>query len=349
MKLPLLFLALATSGAYAQASAYKNTVRQIQQDTGVVWDMTNVAANGSGSSALLLESGGSLFQLWTIHQTTAQDYLLDQKLVGAYLPKAEVVIKTPDPHTGSVRTRVDKGFTVEFNVSDLIAPGTGIPTAATKVLVNQHAASYAAGTKSPGATAIAAKSPTSSFYISQNGKTTLNFPASTLPAAASTPNDPTTANGEEHFFIHVLADDKIAQSQIASAKVEVFPVASGEILGITKNAVYRSTLPTVQVNMKDLYPRSDTYFMLYEGGSMTGKGTRVFEFPWTSDVAGNPVARVLSNGEINALITKDGEYTLALMSTTVYGTELLADPVPFRIHRSMELNAMQVQYSEGSN
>ena len=87
MKTTALFLVLTSIGALAQASSYVNFIRQSQQGTGVVWDMP-VGATGQAASALLMESGGSLFQLWTIHQAKATDYLLDQKLIGAYLPRS---------------------------------------------------------------------------------------------------------------------------------------------------------------------------------------------------------------------------------------------------------------------
>jgi hypothetical protein len=119
MKLLGILLVLSSVNSFAQTTTYKNIVRQTQQGTGVVWDMQDVATNGSAPSALLLENGGSLFQLWCINQTAVKDHLLDQKLVGAYLPKADVKITTRDPHAAVARTRIDQPFTVEIQVSDL--------------------------------------------------------------------------------------------------------------------------------------------------------------------------------------------------------------------------------------
>jgi hypothetical protein len=340
MKLLTILLALSSVSSFAQTTAFKNIVRQTQQKTGVVWDMQDVTPNGSASSALLLEDGGSLFQLWTIDQTAVKDHLLDQKLVGAYLPKADVKIITRDPYAPVTRTRIDQPFTVEIEVSDLLT-GTGIPAAASKVLLEQHVQTFAAGQTTLNPTMVAANPPLSSAYITENGKTILKFAASSLTA----PN-PTKAAGEEHFIVHALADGTVTQSQIASAKVQVWPLASGAITGIIPGGEYRYQIPSIQLDLIDLYPRSDTYFVLYEGTQVNGTpGTLIKAYPWDSETSRTTL---LTSDELTSIITKDGTYTVALMSTTVFDTRLLCDPVSFTIKRSMTVNAMQVNFSEES-
>ena len=135
MKLLSLFLAF-TAGAFAQSSNYVNFIRQTQQGTGVVWDMP-VVATGTANSALTLETKGSLFQLWTIDQTKALDYLLDQKLVGAYLPTADIKVVTLDTNGKVPRTRVDQPFSVEVTIGGLLS-GVDFPLASTKVLLEQQ-------------------------------------------------------------------------------------------------------------------------------------------------------------------------------------------------------------------
>lgn len=340
MKLLGLFLALTSASALADgASSFASFIRQTQQGSGVVWDMP-VATTGSASSSLLLENRGALFQLWTINQNTGTDYLLDQKLVGAYLPVADVKITTLDPYPLAKRTRVDQPFTVEINVDGLLT-GAGLPLAATKVMLEQHIQNYAAGQTSLDAAAVAANPPLATAYIAQNGKTSLKFPASSLEAA-----DPTLARGEEHFIIHALSDGTITQTQIASAKVQVWPVASGEIIGIEPDKEYRSAMPVVQLKLTDLYPSSDTSFMLYEGTQINGvTGTLVKGFTWTSSI---PKSTTLESDELDALFTKDGTYTVALMSETVFGTELLCPPITFSVKRTLAVNALQVNFSDGT-
>lgn len=341
MKSASLFLLLAAGAASAQTTpSYVNFIRQNQQGTGVVWDMP-VAATGTSQSALLLETGGSLFQLWTINQTEAKDYLLDQKLVGAYLPKASVKVTTVDHYVPVVRTRVGQPFEVTIDVSDLLS-GTGLPEAATKVLLQRHVASYPAGSSELNQATVTSGTPFATSYITQNGKTLLKFPSSSLTAA-----DPTKASGEEHFVVHALSDGTFAQSQLAAAKVQIWPIASGKIIGIKDGDSLRYDIPTLQLNLNDLYPRSDTFLMLYPGTSVNGvTGTKVKQFPWDSNKSWTGT---LMSDELSKLITKDGTYTLALVSQTIFGTELLDNkPITFSVDRSIEVNAMQVNFTDPS-
>ena len=156
-------LLLGTVQASAQASAYTNFIRQSQQDTGVVWDMP-VVPSGSSPSALVLGSGGSLFQLWTIQQASAADYLLDQKLVGAYLPTADIKITTLDPYSKVHRTRVDQPFTVTITVGGLLT-GANAPLAATQVLFERHIGAYQAGMSPLVPAVICSNTPLSSAYL----------------------------------------------------------------------------------------------------------------------------------------------------------------------------------------
>ncbi|MEO5915747.1 MAG: hypothetical protein ABIS50_16045 [Luteolibacter sp.] len=341
MKSISLFLTLASIHAFAGTSTYVNFLRQNQQGTAVVWDMP-VAAAGAAPSALSIDTGGSLFQLWTVDQTLAKDYLLDQKLVGAYLPKADIKITTLDTDSVVPRTRVDKPFTVKIDVAGLLT-GTGLPEASTKVLLERHIQNYATGQTSLDPAVVAANTPLSSAYLTQNGSTVLNYPASSLKAT-----DPTKATGEEHFIVHALSDGTFTQTQIASAKVQVYPIASGSISGIVSGTQYRYQMPTVQLNLYDLYPRSDTYLMLYEGTQYNGvTGTILKAYPWNDPKATQTT--IIMSDELNTKITKDGTYTIALMSQTVYGMELLATPVTFSAKRTIAVNAMQVNFSDGSN
>ncbi|RYD46930.1 MAG: hypothetical protein EOP83_28840, partial [Verrucomicrobiaceae bacterium] len=96
MKTLLLSSLLLCSQAFAAGEGYTNFIRQTQQDTGVVWNMP-ITAKGQAASLGVMEGKGSVFQLWTIETASAKDYLLDQKLVGAYLPVASISVKTLDP------------------------------------------------------------------------------------------------------------------------------------------------------------------------------------------------------------------------------------------------------------
>jgi hypothetical protein len=339
MKTALSFLLLAAASASANP-ANLHFIRQHQQTTKLVWDMP-VALIGGSPSALTLENGGALFQLWAVASTApTREYLLDQKLVGTYLPKAEIKVVTLDPGGKVPRTRVDQPFRVEIQVSDLLT-GSGLPLAATSVLLERHLANYPAGQTSLNPVQAVSGTPANQGYLSANGQHVMIFPVSALTAA-----DPTKACGEEHFVIHALPDGNTIQSQIASAMVQVWPVASGEIKGINSGDKLRFQIPQVELILNDLYPRSDTYLMLFEGSQVTGvEGKIVKSFPMDRDASESHVLRV---DDLGGKLGKDGTYTLALISETIFGREILCTPVTFDIRRTLHVNAMQVGFSDGT-
>lgn len=328
--LPLILIAAAHAGT--QPANYVNFIRQHQQTSGVVWDMP-VVPTGEAPSALMIENSGSLLQLWTVRQEGAKEYLLDQKLVGSYLPAAEIKVTTLDPYKPVPRTRVDQPFTVVIRLAGLLT-GTGLPKAVTSVVLERHIASFAPGKTALDPAAVLSGVPLSSAYISANGTTVLKFPASSLTAP-----DPTTASGEEHFVIHALSDGSLSQTQLASGFVQVWPIASGAIKGISNGASFVSSIPDLRLHLNDLYPRSDTHLMLFEGTQFNGvEGTIVKAFPMDRETCESHVFEV---SEFDSMLPEDGTYTLALISETIYGHELLCDPVTFSVNRSPRDNAMQ--------
>jgi hypothetical protein len=112
--------------------------------------------------------------LWTIEQTAAKEYLLDQKMVNAYLPTADIKVTTLDPYGRVARTRIDQPFSVEINISGLLT-GLDLPPSASSVLLERHLASYQAGQPAPEAAKVLAGTPFSSAYLNANGKMVLRF------------------------------------------------------------------------------------------------------------------------------------------------------------------------------
>jgi hypothetical protein len=336
--IPLLLLTALTATAQ-NSRANAHFIRQHQLTSNVLWDMP-VSLIGQSPSPLSLESGGALFQLWAVQSGPARDFLLDQKLVGAYLPKADIKVVTLDPYGKVPRTRVGQPFQVEIQVSDLLT-GMDMPLAASSVLVERHVTNYPVEQYALDPVVAISGTPQSSGYLTANGPHVLSYQASALTAA-----DPTKAAGEEHFVIHALPDGEVPQSQIASAMVQVWPVASGEIKGIKDGDQIRFQPPQVELLLHDLYPRSDTYLLLFQGTNYQGvDGQIVKAFPMDRDTCESHVLRV---SELEAKLTDDGDYTLVLISETVYGREMLCEPVTFNIRRTLQVNAMQVGFSDGA-
>ena len=332
MKTTLLLVGiLLGTGVVTAQEGYVNFIRQVQQDTGVVWNMP-IDPEGNSASPGVMEGKGALFELWTIDQVKAFEHLLDQKLVGAYLPSASIAIKTLDPYPHVPRTRVDQPFTVTYQVSGLLA-GADLPEAATKVLMEHHLASYPDGQTSIAPATALSGTPHSSAYIGVNGSATLAFPVTSLTAT-----DPTKANGEEHFAIHALSDGSISQTQLASAHVQVWPVASGSISGVTDGQRIRFHGPPLTITLQDLYPSSYTWLQAYPGEPKLGTGGTVIigsEVVWDDNKSHSDI---LSVADYDTVFGKDGVYTIELLTRTPFGTDRL-HYVTVNVDRTLQIRA----------
>lgn len=332
MKTLLLSSLLLCSQAFAAGEGYTNFIRQTQQDTGVVWNMP-VVSKGQAASLGVLEGKGSLFQLWTIETATAKDYLLDQKLVGAYLPVASISAKTLDPFDKFPRTRADKPFTVTYKVSGLLS-GSTLPLASTRVLLEQYTKSYTPTTQIPiPLTTAVSGTPFSSAYITSNGTTTLTFPVTSLKST-----NPSNLKGEEHFVIHSLSDGTITQTQIANTFVQVWPVTAGGVQGILAGQKVRFNLPTLTATYTDVYPGASVWLQIYEGNEKLGtEGKRITASDWTNT---NDYSKgnIVTVSNYDSLATTDGVYTIEMLSLTPFGLERLSH-VTFTIDRTIQIHA----------
>lgn len=332
MKTPLLLtIILSSISLSVNAMDWVNFIRQNQSDSGVIWDMP-VDSQGKAPSMMALEEGGSLFQLWTIRQSDAADFLLDQKIVGAYLPAAEIQIETGDPYPLIHRTRVDQPFTVTVNVSGLLQ-GADIPDAAKRVIIEHHLASYAQGQSSIDSQLAIGGTPHTSGYISSNGPRQFRFQSTSLTATR-----PSEAMGEEHFVIHALPDESMPQSQIASDYVQVWPLANGSIRGITAGQLLRFSPPPIELHLERLYPSSTTYLQIYQGKPKLGVEGKVIEGSMLVLDQDSMEDRVIRIDEWQKYLVKDGHYTMEVITITPFGTERLYH-LDFVVDRELTVNA----------
>ncbi len=290
-------------------------LRQKLEGTGITWDMPATRADNP-ASASAGNQGTTLAQLWSIDPANARDHLLDHTITSPYLPKASIKITTLDPDGKTPRTRVDQPFTLHIELANLLT-GAEFPLSASSVLLERSLIPASPATNAPADRAL----------LASNGKTVLRFPASALTAA-----DPTKASGQERFAVHAIPDGSLAHTQLASATVQVWPVASGTIQGIQPGATLQDHSPRITLHMRDLYPRSNTRLILYQGTQINGNpGITIHEFPIDLETTANHSHTV---PDLSPHITRDGTHTLALVSETIFGCELLCDPVTFTFQRS---------------
>lgn len=324
-----LFTLLLCVPSMGQKVSYTNFIRQVQLPTGVQWD-ASVAAEGERTSLLPVDIGGARYELWTVKSTPLTSYLLDTKLVNAYVPTATVTIRSEDPYSRIPRTRADRPFFVDISVQGLLA-GTGDPDASKSVKLLRHVQSY--GVDGVGENLDRSQATLlSQSMLTQNLKQTLSYDVTSIPAA-----DRTKVRGEERFSIYSLKDANFPESQIASHYIQIWPVADGAISGISPNQKIRVRMPQLTFTLNDLYPDSTTYVQVYRGEQKLGtEGTLV---PGGSLVLNETVAtsRVLVLDNYDAVITGDGRWTMELLTLTPFGIDRL-DYVTFEIDRTIELN-----------
>jgi len=350
----LLFTLLAGIGVIAPLSAqttgYTTFIRQTQQPTGVTWDLPFTSLTGSATSVLGLDSTGSLYQLYAVQSSTGTSYLLDQKLVGAYLPTASVTVTSKDPYTAVTRTRADQPFTVTMTVGGLVsgtttAGGAVIPDAAKKVLVQRYTTNYASSGGSLTFAQATAGTPKSTSYITTNGTTATTYPVTGLTPLSGQLS--TKVTGEEWFLIQALADTSVAQTQIASGHVQILPVASGSITGMATGDTLKFKAPNLQLVLQDLYPASTTWLQAYPGAAVLGTtGLTVPGSTLVLDQAAPDTRTITLSGWDNTVFPTDGLYTLELLTKTIYGTDRLAY-VTITVNKTITVQSAIVDY--GSN
>jgi hypothetical protein len=327
-----LLLAIAFSGGVAEAqNGYTFFIRQTQMPEQSQWDLS-VAQSGTRASQLSVSGGGARFDLWAVRSSPLTSYLVDSTYVNAYVPAAQVRITSSDPHSVIPRTRADKPFTVTITVSGLTADQAA-QTAARQVKLLRHRQSYPAtsdGSNIDRSQAILH----SQSSLSSNGTHVLQYSQTVLPAVDGSF---LKTKGEERFSVFSLQDGNSPESLLASQFVQVWPVSTVSIDGITSATDIKAKAPNVTVNLTDLYPDSVTYAQVYPGPPVLGTvGTTI---PGASLIVKQTVPR---NGQLfvwdwDNTITSDGQWTMEVLTTTPFGTERLA-VVPFSVSRTIKVN-----------
>ncbi len=334
---------LASSMALGQAEVgFTNFIRQIQYPSATVHDVGAAAASpvsGGTPSSLAIDPGGARFELWTVKSDPLTSYLLDHKYVGASAPLAEVKITTEDTDlsTGIPRTRADRPFTVDIRIDGLVTlvEQPTAPKSLLSVKLLRHVQSYGEGgtdTNIDRGQASLIKQES----LTQNADYQRSYAVTSIPNG-----NLIKIRGEERFSVFSLADQatKAPESQLASQRVQVWPVADATIAGIANNAKIRYSMPDLTLSMRDLYPNSQTFAQIYKGAESLG--TVGIKLPPIKSVYGSvPVDAVLilKGNDLDAAITDDGKWTLEILTSTPFGIDRLAH-VSFSVDRKLKVNS----------
>ena len=328
-------LALCPSFLQASPEEYVNFVRQIQQDSGIEWDM-GIRSSGVKISPTGVSAAGSFFELWSIHDQSVTEYRLDEQYVTAYTPNASIRILTGDPYRAVPRTRVDQPFQVRISVRGLIDESdpnyATAPDAAKWVDYTNYAFAYPEGVYSFEGEKNPVGPVETEGYMEQTADTTVTFSATNL-----TGPDLTRVSGEEVFTITAQADFGVSATILDSEKVQIWPIATGEISGLNPSRYYEE-VPPVLVNLENLYPDSTTYLRVYEGPRREYPGkTKPVNSSYVIIEDSIPRDRNLTVKGIDQYFTEEGLHTIELLHRTPFGTDLL-DSAEVNVDRTIEIN-----------
>ncbi|MBX3743117.1 MAG: hypothetical protein KF712_19185 [Akkermansiaceae bacterium] len=336
MKTSFFRILSATAFTVASLSAqttytYTNFIRQIQMPSGVEWELSNISASGERQSGLSVANDGARFELWTVKSNPLTSYLLDSKFVGAYIPSATLTIRSEDTYTTIPRTRADRPFWVDVNVTGLSSDATA-PAAARSVTFLQHTQSYGTGGLGLNLDRLLA-TLLSQVSITGNGERRFSFQVTSIAGA-----DRTKVRGEERFSIFSLPDLLSPASQLASQYIQIWPVANGSISGIAEGEVFRAKIRTLTVAANDLYPDSRAYLQIYKGPAVLGTEGIVVPSSVMLGDANVPKddARPV---DLDQYVTSDGTWTVELLTSTPFGIDRLAK-LTFQVSRSLHVNSM---------
>ena len=294
-----------------------------------------VTQEDSMTSPMPVPEGGSEFVLWAVESSdlipTPIWTHIGTEVVGAYLPKGEMVILTNDPYTGGIpRTRIDQPFTLTYTVTGLQPDNAEAPPAAKKVIFD-HRASLTILTDT-----VAEPDPNATPDLVLQGEIVQNGSESE-PYYGHLPGDDIyTESGIETFTLNALADGRNAPINLATAQVQIWPLATATFSGIEDGAKY-TTVPAFTVELKKVYPDSETYLQIYPGPSTPGTVGTKFNGGLTHRDTKSRDGR-LSFPSIANTLGSDGEYTLEVITKTPFGEEIL-DTLSFEYDNTLDIRA----------
>lgn len=303
-------------------------VRQTDLATGQIYDTPVSGSGGSTYTApVRVSETGSLYQLFA--RGTAWDnriYLLDTKVLGSYNPAAAIKITTEDSYvrgdatTGTYvrRTRADRPFSVEVAVSGLVAGSTS--TAERTVYFAVHGRNFDSETYS------ALDQPQYLLHECnlENGTAQLNgqYHELTSPLRGA-------GCGEQSFTIVRYAGYQVPDTILAQPKVEVWPVPSANVDVLVEGKTYVDRIPSVTLDLKHLYPDSQTRAQIYKGTAMLGAiGTTIegtvrsygrYYNPGQVDEPTNvPQDVTISIQDLSRYAAQDGIYTFEVLTESPF-------------------------------
>lgn len=268
--------------------------------------------NGTELSPMPVGPFGSVYQLRAKGLDPDDTiYPLDSKYVAAYTPEATIIITSEDPHP-TPRTRADEPFSVDVKVEGLLEPGVDVPEAALNVYMKQLRMDYDDILDRAPTDGTAEEILTDDFFIVENSE------IQRTGMTKLTSDVYFKERGEEIFRAYALPDADLDWLQIASARIQVWPIADVEILGLAENQKITRSLPDLTIALTDLYPDSTTTVQIYKGAQALGsegvevEGSRIS----FNSIVPQDAQLLVRNWDRYAV--DDGIYTIEVITVTPF-------------------------------
>jgi len=293
-------------------------IEQVDLETDLIYQVYVAGPEEPGSkdgtqlSPMPVGTSGSTYQLYAKGLDPDNTvYLLDEKYVATYTPEAIIGISSEDPHP-TPRTRADEPFAVNVKVDGLITPGVDVPEAALNVYMQQLSMNYDDTLDRAPADGTAEEVLTDNFFIVENSET------QRTGMTKLTSNVFFKERGEEIFRAYALPDADLDWLQIASGRIQIWPIADVSITGMVADQKITRSLPDITVSLTDLYPDSTTTVQIYQGTQALGttgveiEGARVA----FNSIVPQDSQLLVRNWDRYAV--NDGTYTIEVITVTPF-------------------------------
>ncbi|MEO7101625.1 MAG: hypothetical protein ABI162_19905 [Luteolibacter sp.] len=319
-------------------------IRQIQNVNGntVIYDIA--LSNDKGdviSKPLSAES--AVFQLYALE--TANDgnqtfTKLDEDTVGTFLPQVTAQMLSEDPYPVP-RTRADRPYGLKITIAGLSPDDPKVPADAKVYNAIRSYALYNPTTYQPNGTAGEYKEK---YIFNKNGIFTDNGIIHMLPKPEDLPESkyrPTKACGEESFTM-CTQTGTTRGSELAKATVQIWPVADCRILNLEEGKTYFAVPTNASIELRDLYPDSETKVQVYPGVKAPGTVGTVLPSSVVKFSTYLPQNANIVLSDLETSVFADGTYTLEVLTKTPFndGTPEIIASISFTIKRTLKVNGM---------
>ena len=295
--------------------------------------------SGLIGSAIAAESveKSAFFELFSVDSETNTEASHDKKVVATYLPQARIEVITLDSNGGVPKTRVGSPFDVKITVDGLITNDPNAQDASKWVNLYHTHTEYAAGENEADGNEVE-NDPNTPIRINKNNELTY------------TSDDAILVSGEENITVFAQPDFGFPiPTELASAKVLVYPLTTGALAGIEPNETIQyienvtATMTNIYPGLNDLGNDSSWNVLCYSGTKKASHNASTIEDSTVVHVGTknkNPESftnQALDMDKIRGVMTGKGYYTIELIQSTIHGIDYL-DAVTFFYNTDIKIN-----------